>query len=87
MWWRILGRIAQNSLKGPSGCLANGRRARGSVSDAYCAFRRKIRVSPMKKGDCIGNGSGFYSCQVRDSSGLHHASVTFSPAAVVRVLS
>ena len=80
--------VSPSSLRWvPSGCLANGRRARGSISDAYSAFRRKIRVSPLKKGDCIGHGSGFYSCQVRDSSGLHRATVTFTPAAVVRVLS
>ena len=71
----------------PPGCLARGRRAKGSISDAYSAFRRKIRVSPIKKGECIGHGSGFYSCQVRDGTGLHRATVTFAPAPIVRVLS
>ena len=71
----------------PPACLARGRRAKGSISDAYSAFRRKIRASPRKKGECIGHGSGFYSCQVRDSTGLHRATVTFAPEPIVRVLS
>jgi len=71
----------------PPACLARGRRAKGSISDAYKAFRQRVQVSLTRKGECIGHGSGFYSCQVRDSSGLHRASVTFTPAAVVRVLS
>jgi hypothetical protein len=70
----------------PPACLARGRRARGSTRDAYTAFRRKVTVSPSKKGECIGYGSGFYACQVRDSAGLHRATVTFTPAPVVRVL-
>jgi len=71
----------------PPACLARGRRAKGSISDAYIAFRRKIRASPGKKGQCIGHGSGFYSCQLRDSTGLHRATVAFTPAPIVRVLS
>ncbi len=69
----------------PPACLARGRRAKGSIRDAYTAFRRKI-PSPTKKGECIGHGSGFYSCQVEDGTGLHRATVTFTPAPVVRVL-
>jgi len=71
----------------PAACLAKGRRAKGNISDAYNAFRREIGVHLARKGDCIGHGSGFYSCQLRDKSGLHRATVTFAPAAVVRVLS
>lgn len=71
----------------PPACLERGRRAKGSIREAYSAFRRKIPVSPTKKGECVGHGSGFYSCQVRDSAGLHRATVTFAPAPVVRVLS
>lgn len=71
----------------PPACLARGPRAKGNISDAYSAFRRKIRASPRKKGECIGHGSGFYSCQVRDSTGLHRATVVFAPEPIVRVLS
>jgi hypothetical protein len=71
----------------PPGCLARGRRAKGSISDAYTAFRRKVRASLGKKGECIGHGSGFYSCAVKDSTGLHRATVTFAPEPIVHVLS
>ena len=71
----------------PPACLASGRRAKGSIRDAYITFRRTIPVSPTRKGECIGYGSGFYACQVRDSRGLHRATVTFAPTPVVRVLS
>jgi hypothetical protein len=71
----------------PPACLARGRRAKGSISDAYSAFRRKVRTSPKKKGECVGYGSGFYACQVRDRKGLHRATVTFAPEPTVRVVS
>ena len=72
----------------PSGCLAPGKRAKGTLSAAYAAFRTVVKVSPVSAG-CVANGAGFYSCFWTEGAGGsidHRATVIFSPTPVVKVL-
>ena len=70
----------------PSACLAAGTRAKGTILDAYHAYRRTTQSSPMDD-EIYAHGSGFYSVWWEDSTGRHTATITFKPAPVVKVLS
>lgn len=71
----------------PSGCLAPGPRARGSVSTAYGAWRMAHPgVSPVSSG-CRAHGAGFYSCWLTSSQGESRGVVVFGPSPTVRILS
>ena len=70
----------------PSGCLAAGRRARGSGADAFRAITQKVGM-PSGSFRCVANGLGFYSCAWTTGGVEQKATVVFSPRPVVRVLS
>lgn len=69
----------------PTACLAKGTRAKGSMSEAYSAYRYTTQSSPIDD-ECYAHGSGFYSCWWEDSTGRHQVTITFSPRPVVKVL-
>lgn len=80
------GSICANVGTVPLACLAKGTRAKGSMSSAYSAYRRKTQASPSDD-ECYAHGSGFYSCWYEDSTGRHTVTIIFAPSPVVKVLS
>lgn len=71
----------------PSGCLAPGRRAEGSVRDAWAAAYRVVDDRNVQDGGCLPHGAGFFSCSWTTATGAHRGVVVFSPAPTVRMLS
>lgn len=70
----------------PSGCLASGARARGSVDDAFRAMVQKVGTV-NHSFRCVANGAGFFSCEWWTGTDVHRGTVVFVPRAIVRVLS
>jgi hypothetical protein len=69
----------------PSACLAPGKRARGSVAQAYRAMAPKVGTLDQSFY-CLANGAGFYSCSWMTAERAHHGTVVFSPSPVARVI-
>lgn len=69
----------------PSGCLAAGRRATGSIAAASTAVYRELGA-PSQSFAIRGHGSGFYSWTWLSGGVEKRGSVTFGPTPVVRTL-
>lgn len=72
----------------PSGCFAPGKRGEGSTSDAYRAMAQASGTAGKHgpNSRCWPHGAGFFACSWTDVNGTHRATVTFTPAPVVKVL-
>lgn len=70
----------------PSGCLAAGKRARGSITTASTAVYAKLGP-PAQTFAVTAHGSGFYSWTWVSGEVEHRGTVTFAKAPIVRVLS
>lgn len=70
----------------PSGCLAPGKRARGSVTEASRVVYAELGP-PAQTFSVFGHGSGFYSWTWVSGDVTHRGTVTFAPAPVLKVLS
>jgi hypothetical protein len=69
----------------PSGCLAPGKRGRGSITEVARAVYAKFGA-PAQTFTVAANGAGFYSWTWLSGEVAHRGTVTFAPTARLKVL-